>query len=112
MLTQAARIWAIEYGVDRVYWTHVVQLFDILLVREKDKLNLYVPFLPGGQPKYSDDAYRLAAKEVPLVQCKLQTSHWYFPDHSVVNSSESAPKLRIKVIKLLDEWLLENPEIV
>ena len=116
MLTQAARIWAIEYGQEKVWWNHLVPLFDLLLVREKDKLNLYVPFLPGGQPKYSDDAYRLAAKEVPLVQCeKPQTSHWYFPDYGVVNSSEMgrpAPKLRIKVIKLLDQWLLENPEIV
>ena len=116
MLTQAARIWAIEYSDERVWWNHLVPLFDLLLVREKDNLNLYVPCVPSGEPRYSDEAYSRAAGEVPPVQCeKPRTSKWHFPDHGVVNSSEMglpAPKLRIKVIKLLDEWLLENPEIV
>jgi hypothetical protein len=66
-----------------------------------------------GQVKYFDEAYRRAAGVV-LVQCDNVPKKWELRDH-VANSKKKNQRtedLYDKVIKLLDEWLLQNQEIV
>ena len=102
MLTQATRIWARKYAQQCVYWNHLVELFDHLLVREQDELG-GISFAADNKPKYLDKAYRMAAGRV-LVQCETVKANWKYPKYDPkCTTSEKTKDLIPEVVRLLYE---------
>jgi len=107
MLTQATRIWARKYAQQFVYWNHLLDLFDHLLVCEQDKLDR-ISFAPNNKPKYLDKAYRMAAGRV-LVKCETVKANWKYPEYDRKSTtSEKTKDLIPEVVRLLYEEMKSN----
>jgi hypothetical protein len=103
-LTLATRIWAREYGQEYVFWNDLIDLYDLLLIREQAALG--VEFSIEDKPKYLHYSY-LTAVEPVLEQCKEAKKKWkvrYYVKEAITRNEQTKDLFDI-VVRLLDEEL-------
>jgi hypothetical protein len=101
-LTLATQIWAREYGRKFVVWNDLIELFDLLLIREQTALG--VDFTIDGKPKYLHYSYITAVAPV-LEKCEHAQKKWKVLDYveGAITTNERTEDLLPRVVQLLYE---------
>ena len=92
LLTRAARSFVKIKGKQTVYWNDIVDLFDALILREKDGLlsTMKIELMTDGKPRYLKHAY-LTAVESILEKIPGRAKLWSVRDY---NAEEARTAMR------------------